>query len=315
MGIAKSIRIPLAYLAGLTAAELLTTLSNPQIGLFLHSILLVLLIVHSTLFSRRGEQKLLITLTLAPLIRLMSLSMPLLDFPVTYWYALIGVPLLLAAFIALRMTGYKLRDIGLNLRAIPWQLVIGLTGLVFGYAEYRILRPAPLIEALTWQQFWLPALILLIFTGFLEEFIFRGLMQRGAAGILGRYGIFYVSAIFAVLHIGYRSLWDVVFVFAVAMFFSVIVTRTRSIIGVTISHGLTNITLYLVIPFLMNPTTNPAASIPRMDTTGNTPSIIWSMPEQNARQFSVNEGAYRTSLTNLQAVENGCKTDACPVIV
>ena len=116
MGLVKSIRIPLAYLAGLTAAELLTTLSNPQIGLMVHGILLVLLIIHSTLFSRRSEQKLLITLTLAPLIRLMSLSVPLLNFPVTYWYAVIGAPLLLAAFLVLRLTGFKAKDIGLNMR-------------------------------------------------------------------------------------------------------------------------------------------------------------------------------------------------------
>ena len=300
MGIVKSIRIPLAYLAGLTAAELLTTLSNPQIGLILHGILLVLLIIHSTLFSRRGEQKLLITLTLAPLIRLMSLSIPLLNFPVTYWYAVIGAPLLLAAFLVLRLTGFKAKDIGLNMRALPWQLVIGLTGLVFGYVEYRILRPAPLIEVFTWQQIWLPALILLIFTGFLEEYIFRGLTQRGALGIFGRYGILYVSAIFAVLHIGYRSLWDVAFVFMVALFFSLTVTRTRSIFGVTISHGLTNITLYLVLPFLLNPSTNPTATIPRIEVDGNPTQLVWSIPNLNARKFSINLEENGISYMNLQ---------------
>ena len=265
VSILKKIRIPLAYLAGLTLAESLTTLANPKIGLILHGIILITLILHSTLFSRRSEQKFLITLTLAPLIRLMSLSVPLLSFPTIYWYAVIGAPLLLAAYLVLRITGFKASNIGLNGRAMPWQIVIGLSGLVFGYVEYKILRPAPLIEALSWQQIWLPALILLIFTGFLEEIIFRGIIQRGAAGTLGRYGIFYVSAIFAVLHIGYKSILDVVFVFLVALFFGYLVSRTGSLIGVTISHGMTNIALYLIIPFLMNGSSNPVAEIRQIE--------------------------------------------------
>jgi len=118
---------------------------------------------------------------------------------------------------------------------------------------------------LSWQQIWLPALILLIFTGFLEEIIFRGIIQRGAAGTLGRYGIFYVSAIFAVLHIGYKSILDVVFVFLVALFFGYLVSRTGSLIGVTISHGMTNIALYLIIPFLMNGSSNPVAEIRQIE--------------------------------------------------
>ena len=49
------------------------------------------------------------------------------------------------------------------------------------------------------------------------------------------------------LHLGYRSAWDIVFVFGVAIFFGYLVRRTRSIVGVTLSHGLINILLYLVL--------------------------------------------------------------------
>jgi LysM repeat protein len=123
----------------------------------------------------------------------------------------------------------------------------------FGLLEFFILRPDPLVDELTWEQVWLPALILLIFTGLFEELVFRGVMQRAADESLGRYGVVYIATLFAVLHLGYRSILDVIFVFGVGLFFSYVVSRTRSIVGVTLSHGLTNIGLFLVFPFLINP--------------------------------------------------------------
>jgi membrane protease YdiL (CAAX protease family) len=215
---------------------------------------------------------------------LMSLSIPLLNFPVIYWYAIIGIPLFLAAFFALHVTGFNADRIGLNGRSWPWQLMVGLTGLGFGYVEYMILRPEPLVNALTLQQIWFPALVLLIFTGFLEEIIFRGLIQRGALGTLGRYGLVYVAILFAILHLGYRSLLDVVFVFLVALFFGFVVNRTGSILGVTLSHGLTNISLYLLIPFLINAKVGPATTVPPNPGNLLATPIVW-----------INEGGVNTA--------------------
>ncbi len=94
-------------------------------------------------------------------------------------------------------------------------------------------------------------LILVIFTGLVEEVIFRGLMQNATERVFGGAGVVYVAAIFAVLHLGYRSLADLVFVFLVALYFGYYVRRTRSILGVTLAHGLTNISLFLIFPFLI----------------------------------------------------------------
>ncbi|MCB0059868.1 MAG: CPBP family intramembrane metalloprotease, partial [Caldilineaceae bacterium] len=194
--------------------------------------------------------RLLITLAFAPLIRLLSLSLPLSEFPRVYWYFITSVPLFVAAYLVARLLHFSLDDVGINLRALPVQGLVALTGLVFGFVEYQILQPDPLAPAFTWQAIWLPAAILLVSTGFLEELIFRGLMQNTAIETLGRFGLIYVALVFAVLHIGYKSLVDVLFVFAVGLFFGWVVFRTRSIVGVTLSHGLTNIMLFLVMPFL-----------------------------------------------------------------
>jgi membrane protease YdiL (CAAX protease family) len=240
------------YLAGLALAESVTAFLHPQAGLAIHGALLVLLLLHAALRASGGMQKLLYCLALAPLIRLLSLSMPLALFQPVYWYAIIGLPLFLAALLAQRLTGYTPAEVGLSPgRLLPLQALAGLSGLGLGYLEYRILHPAPLAPAFNLGSVWLPALILLLFTGFLEELIFRGLLQRASQALLGSLGPLYVSLAFAVLHIGYRSLADFAFVFAAGLLFSQVAGRTRSIWGVTLAHGLTNIALFLIFPFIL----------------------------------------------------------------
>jgi membrane protease YdiL (CAAX protease family) len=238
------------YLIALAIAESVTTFYHPQVGLVIHGMLLVILFLHASLVKVKVQQRFLYTLAIAPLIRLLSLSMPLAGFTITYWYAIIGLPLLLSASLVFRMTGYKPAEIGITTTKLPLQLIIGLTGIGLGWVEYQILKPTPLVQNATWGEILLPILILLIFTGFLEEFIFRGLMQRAAQDVMGKYGIYYISLLFAVLHIGYRSAIDFVFVLLVGLAFALLAKYTRSIWGITIAHGLTNIALYLIVPFL-----------------------------------------------------------------
>lgn len=239
------------YLLAITGAETTTVFFTPLWGIISHIIILVALILHSALTSEHRYQQLVLSLSLVPLVRIMSLSMPLSGIPQIWWYPIIYAPLFVAAVVVIRLTGYRARDVGLTFRLLPLQLAMALTGFLFGVAEYFILAPEAMVTAFTWQQIWLPALLLLVCTGFTEEFIFRGVLQRTAVEVFKGWGIVYVSLLFAVLHMGFLSWIDVAFVFVVALFFSWVVKRTGSLLGVTLSHGITNITLYLVFPFFL----------------------------------------------------------------
>ena len=242
--------IALAYLALITLAEIVITFLQPRAGVMVHSLVLLALLVHAARVDSPTERAFLVSLAFAPLIRLISLSLPLAQLPLMYWYLITSIPIFAAVLIAAPTLGLSWPDMGLNLRRWGLQLVIALSGLAFGVLEYFILQPKPLVQTFTWRSLWLPALILLVSTGLLEEMVFRGLLQRTSINLLSLWGIGYVAVLFAVLHIGYRSLLDVVFVLAVGLFFGWIVHRTRSLLGVTLSHGLTNIVLFLVMPFL-----------------------------------------------------------------
>jgi O-antigen/teichoic acid export membrane protein/membrane protease YdiL (CAAX protease family) len=251
------------YLLLISAAEIITAAVHPQIGLILHALLLIGL----TLFGASGQltagRRLALALTLAPLIRLLSLSLPLVRFPQATWYPIVAIPLLIAAWIVIRLLGVSRRDLGLRAGNLPLQLMLVGGGLGLGAAEYAILRPAPLIADYSWGALVLPALSLVIFTGFTEELIFRGLLQAVATPVLTRWTMIYVALLFAALHIGYLSVSDVAFVFAVGVLFGEIVRRGGSILGVTLAHGLTNVTLFLIMPYVAaHPSSIVAAGAP-----------------------------------------------------
>lgn len=235
----------------ITVAEVVVAYQNVKLGIFLHILLLGALLVHSAFTFRAGTPWLYLALTLAPLTRLMSLSMPLADIPPIFWYVAISMPLFAAAVGVVRVAGFKFSEIGFNLNNLPVQLPIIFLGLLLGVVEYTILRPQPMISSLSLEQLWFPALVLIICTGLLEEFIFRGVMYRAAFEAVGeKFALYYVSFIFAVLHITHLSLWDIAFVFAVAVLFTKIFVWQKSILGLTLAHGLTNITLYLLCPLV-----------------------------------------------------------------
>ncbi len=245
------------YLLAITAAEAVTVLVQPVWGIVCHAIVLVAVVMHSALASDYRYRQLVLSLALVPLVRIISLGMPLNDIPQILWYPIIYAPLLVAAIVVVRTLGLRAREVGFSFSSFPVQLAVALSGLLFGVAEYFILvrlPPEPLIKPLiaelTWQGVWLPALIFLVSTGFVEEFIFRGVLQRTAVAAFGGWwGITYVSLLFAVLHMGFLSWIDVIFVFVAALFFGWVVKKTGSLFGVTLAHGITNTVLYLVAPF------------------------------------------------------------------
>ncbi|HEX6292748.1 MAG TPA: CPBP family glutamic-type intramembrane protease [Herpetosiphonaceae bacterium] len=253
-----SARLLWVYLLLITVAELITSLASPQLGLLMHALLLVGFTLHGALGQRTSAGKLALGLTLAPLIRLLSLSLPLLSFPQMAWYPLVSIPLLIALWLIVRQLGMPRRSLGLCSGNPVNELLLASIGIVLGVIEYLILQPRPMVSSLSWHTLLLPSLSLLIFTGFTEEIIFRGLLQALALPALGRAAFAYVALLFAVLHIGYLSLSDVLFVFAVGIVFAYIVHWSGSILGVTLAHGLTNIMLFLIMPYLAQ---HPAAPL------------------------------------------------------
>jgi hypothetical protein len=73
-------------------------------------------------------------------------------------------------------------------------------------------------------------------------------MQYHATRLMGWWGILLVTATFAIMHIGNLVFWDVLLAFAVGGIYALVVRKTGSIYGVSVSHGLVNVILFLIAP-------------------------------------------------------------------
>jgi membrane protease YdiL (CAAX protease family) len=239
-----------ATLLLISVAEFMTAVVQSQVGVTLHALLLLGLMLCAAVAPREEDRRLALALVLMPMIRLLSLALPLPRLPQMVWYPVIAIPLLIATYIIVRQLGVSRRDLGLRLGVVPLQLALALGGIGIGALEYLILWPQPQSAEFSWNVFLLSSLSLVLFTGFSEELMFRALLQRLAQPVLGRWGLAYVSLLFGVMHIGYLSVADVLFVSAVGLLFAQLGRWSGSILGITLTHGMSNIMLFLVLPRL-----------------------------------------------------------------
>ncbi|MBI4332542.1 MAG: CPBP family intramembrane metalloprotease [Chloroflexi bacterium] len=249
--IQPAVVVALVYLILISLAEITGALINQAMGITIQTLIFFGLIIHSVLNIDNPLGKMLLSLTLAPMIRIASYTVPLLFARPFASYVFIYLPIALAAFLVMWRLRMKPPDVGLTIRMPRWQLVIACTGVVFGLAEYLILRYPALIPFLSWTNPWIPGLTLLVTTGFVEELVFRGVMQRACADALGKWTLAYVSFIFAIIHVIHQNFWDIVLVFFIALFFAWCVKKTGSLLGVAVGHGVTNSVLFLVAPFVL----------------------------------------------------------------
>jgi len=258
--LSRSWLIAILYLALLITAEFITNFIDAGSGISFFTFILIALLLHFSISRNNSLRRLLLALCLIPFTRIIGSSIPVGELRQIYWYPIIYTPLMITAFVIIRYLKIRPAEVALTIKRqqIRSQLLIGSSGLALSLLEYIILKPHPLISELNPASVILPALILIIFVGFTEELVFRGLLQTVSSNMLGvRAGIVYVSVLFAILHVGYiqgvwhRTVLDLPLVFMIALFFSWAVNRTGSLLGVTLSHSLTNIGLFLIIPFLL----------------------------------------------------------------
>lgn len=243
------------YLLGLIVAELLTTYVNKMWGLSLHTTILFILLVNAAMVESADFSNLLRSLMPIPIIRIVGLSIPMMQIKPLYWFPIVAIPLFAASIVIMRRQKLTLKDVGVfmgdyrdNYRV---QFFIALTGFFTGIIEFFILRPDPLIPQFTPILLIGGFIVLLLSTGLAEELLFRGILQNNAMKLTGTWwGLLYTSLIFCTMHIGWIYFADLVFVFGVALFYGFCLIKTKSIVGVTMAHGISNSMLFLVMPFV-----------------------------------------------------------------
>jgi membrane protease YdiL (CAAX protease family) len=246
----KEIALAILYLLGLILAEVMVAYFNLQVGLALDAIILFALLINSSLKTSYNFSILLRSMMALPIIRIIGLSIPLMQIDALYWFPIISIPLFAASFTIMRSQGLSFKNVGFVWGNIPVQLLIAVTGVFLGTIEYLILQPKPLIGTFNLINLISASIILIISTGLAEEILFRGIIQKNAMNVFGVvFGLLYTALLFTALHIGWTSFYDLIFVFTVAIFYGIAFYKTKSIFGVTMSHGISNTFLFLIVPF------------------------------------------------------------------
>ena len=234
-------------------------LYNLEWGLITHAIILFGLAITSGVIHKhrktteyQNASNLLKALMLLPLVRIFGFTLPLIYFRQIYWPLIVSIPLIIAVTVLARNLRLTMKDIGLTYGRIQIQLPVALLGIAFGFMEYTLIKPTPWINTLTPENLVAPALILIIFTGLTEELIFRGIIQTMSTRLFGAVnGIIYTSALFTTMHIAFNSLPHMILVLTIAIYYGIIYHKTKTLSGIMLSHGTSNIVLYLIAPFIL----------------------------------------------------------------
>lgn len=245
------------YVAWFSIAEVLAVL-DPLAGFIAHSISLPVIGLHVSICHRidQDSSKLALSLIPIPLVRIVSISSPVIQFTILQWFLVISMVLFSSILLCMALIGDKMSDYGFKMperRHYPLEMLIILSGFLFGFIEYQILTPTSMVESLTIVGLIAPLIALYLGTGLLEELLFRGVIQRHSINSLGKWqGIIFTNLIFMILHTGWESGSDLIFVGVVGVIFSIVVVKTGSIIGVSFSHAATNLSLFVLTPELIS---------------------------------------------------------------
>lgn len=125
-------------------------------------------------------------------------------------------------------------------------------GIPLGVGEYFILHPAPAFPDFAVKYLLRDTVYMLGFVGIGEELLFRGLIQRDMTSVFGwKWGLFGASFLFAVMHLTWRSVPELGFVFLAGLVLGILYHKTQSLVAPIVAHGVTNVVLVSVLPYLL----------------------------------------------------------------
>lgn len=202
-------------------------------------------------WRREPHRQMMLALALLPLIQLVSLSLPTRLIPTLEWFVIIGIP----TYVLIVLAAYRLelRPYELGLRLTRWQpqARIVLVGAILGIPGYLILQPAPLVPDPTPLNVASAALIVALFGGFLEEGLFRGVIQSVAERSLARRSIAVSAFATGLLYSTSLDIRYVAYAVLVGILFGSIVRRTGSLVGVAGGHAALFAVQLVLLPALL----------------------------------------------------------------
>jgi membrane protease YdiL (CAAX protease family) len=217
----------------------------------IHSINILLIIGFTIL---KSDHRLIQALLLVSLLRIVNLSLPVFFSFTIYWFASLYGIMFIPIALTIREQNLRLRDLGMTFSKIyllPFAIILGI-GL--GIIEFIIFSPSALIPNLTPGEIFKLSIVMFFFIGLVEEIIFRSMLQQRLEEKIGLFkGLIVASIIFGAMHSGYSNYYEFLFASFAGLMIGFGFQRTRSLPFAIIAHGVNNVILYGILPFIIFP--------------------------------------------------------------
>jgi len=227
-------------------AELLIFLGKPNAAMPIHALNLVLLILSSIYINNRIYP----ALMLMPLFRLLNVAMPVFFDLTLYSYSMVYAPMFIPIYFLVKDNFVGRAEAGLTFKGFWFYLPLAISvGFALGWGEYNVIHPQLLTPGANIKDVLILIVTMIFFVGIVEEFIFRSSLQTVLEERLGSIaGLMLASVIFGFMHSGYRLPLELLYVTFAGVIFGLLFRLTKSLPIISLAHGVTNISLFLVVP-------------------------------------------------------------------
>jgi membrane protease YdiL (CAAX protease family) len=227
-------------------AESLIFLGYMQAAMIVHAAILALLVLSASITTNRIYP----ALMLLPLFRLLNVATPVFFQLTLYSYSLVYAPMFIPIYFIIKEGFISRSEAGLTLKGFWLYLPLAVSvGFVLGWGEYNVLHSSSLVPDYGIKSILVLSCIMILFVGLVEEFVFRSALQTVLQERLGSIaGLLASSVIFGFMHSGYHLPLEILFVSLAGVVFGLLFWATKSLPVIALTHGFTNISLFLVAP-------------------------------------------------------------------
>lgn len=245
-------KIVFIFVIAIMIAELLLFVGKLEFGILLHILIILFIAISSIWIKKSGVIFSLEVLALLPILRLINISMPIF-FPLKmYLYIFIYAPLIIPIFLIIKHQKMTSDEIGIKFNNLFIYAIISLIiGYLIGLGEYNIIKAGTLIPDTSIVNVLKLSIVMFFFVGFIEELIFRSLVQTRLESNFGPVlSLLVTSLLFGMMHSGYGSIYELMFTGFAGLIMGYAFQKTRSFPFIFMIHGFINVFLFGLIPLL-----------------------------------------------------------------
>jgi membrane protease YdiL (CAAX protease family) len=215
-------------------------------GALVDAALVPVILTHFVVQPDARHRRMFPALALIALLRILSVAAVVPRLPEYAWYAAVGLPVLAGAFLAGRLADEPAARLGLRVTRERLDTSMSLVG-------YLLLRPAELTVSGDLVSTMVAMAVLAVFGGFLEEYVYRGVLQSASIDAFGsrRAGILFAATLGACMYWGSGSISFMIAMWFLGIGYGLALSRGASVWGAAGGHTIMLWGMGLVWPLLL----------------------------------------------------------------